>query len=505
MPDIDFNTIPASIENPGTYLEVDSSLAGLGSFTRVTRGLLIGMRLSAGTVAEATVKTLRNAGEAETFFGVGSQLAQMAACWFDIAPDIEVHAVALDEDGGGTAASGTHDVTGTATEDGTLEVIIDDRIKVPVSVSSGDDGDTVAAAIVSAVTASTYDRRIVTPSFLSPTLTWTYRHKGTMGNGHRIKVVTDSIPAGITISAHEVYLSSGATDPDMDTATAALGDTRYTHIGSGLNDTANIGKLCDTFLGSPATNSGRWAYNVKKWGIGFFGITDTQGNTTTAGNDENAASGLMFGLGKAQKPEHCIAADAAAIAAKVYSVDPAKDLKGRRFSGSYVAPLPADIFTWTERNTVLTDGIATVEYDAGGTARVSRAATLYQTNSGGTPDKAFHDLEDVHNLMASLEEIDQLVTPFIGFKLAPDGTDIPRGAAVITPSVIKGYILSWYKQRVPSRFIDYAGFESDLIVQINSSDQNRLDCVIPLRLVRRAKIIAGKLQFHLGQPFDAAA
>lgn len=501
MSDVDFLAIAQNIEDPGTYIEVDPSRAALGSFDREIRGLIIAQRLSTGTVAEATPTLVRNGAQADTYFGIGSVAATMVHRFKRVNPRVELWVCALDDDGAGTEASVTQTLGGTATEDGSLQVLVDDEILVPVAVTSGDDGDALGAAIVSAVTASKYDRRNVTPSYSTPTLTWTHRHKGTVGNGHRIEFVEGTLPAGLTVNNRIVYLASGATDPDMDTATAALGDTRYTHIASGLNDTANIGKLCDTFLGGPASMVGRWAPGVKKWGLAFFGINETQANSTTAGNAENASSGLMVGAGKAQKPEPNFAAEMAAIAANLYAVDPARDPYGQRFGGTYVAPAVADQFTADERDTLNTDGIATVRY-RNGSAHVQRAATLYQTNAGGTPDKSCHDLVDMQNLMASLEEIEQIADRYVGWKLAPDGTQVPFGAKVMTPSAMAGLILSWYKQRVPTRFVDYDGFAEELLSQINSIDQNRLDQIVPVRLIPHLYVNAIQVQFIKGVPFQ---
>lgn len=491
MGDVTFNEIPQGLEDPQTVIEVDSSRAALGSFSREIRGLIIGVRLAAGTVAEAVPTQFSTVEDAETYWGVGSQMAQMAKRAMQKNPNIEWWGCALDE-AAGTAATLTMLLGGTATEDGSLECVIDDEIVVPVPVLTGEDETVVGPNIVTAVTNALYNRRIVTPTFSIATLTWTYRHKGTMGNGHRIEI--RNLPAGLTNGTPIGYLSAGATDPDMDTATAALGGQRYTHIATGLNDTTNLGKLADTFL------AGRWAYNVKQWGLCFCAVNDTQGNTTTAGNAENSPYMLMLGPGKAQKPEHCWAAEMAAIAAKVYSVDPAKDPLNQPFGGTYVAPSTSDIFTGTERNTLNTDGVATVKYERG-SAKVARAAMTYQTNAAGTPDKAYHDLVDVQNLMASLEELEQLATPFQGWKLAPNGTAIPAGAEVMTPNGMAGLILSWYKQREGTRFIDYEGFKKELISQINSLDQNRLDLVIPERLIPHLYITAMKVSFIRGIPF----
>jgi phage tail sheath gpL-like len=175
------------------------------------------------------------------------------------------------------------------------------------------------------------------------------------------------------------------------------------------------------------------------------------------------------------------------------------DPYGQMFAGSYVEPAQADQFTAPERNTVNTDGIATVVYRRG-SAYVQRAAMLYQTNAGGTPDKACHDLVDVQNLMASLEEIEQIASRYVGWKLAPNGTQVPAGVRVMTPNAMMGLMLSWYAQRVPSRFVDYDGFKEELLAQINSLDQNRLDQILPIRLIPHLYVNAIQVGFIRGVP-----
>jgi hypothetical protein len=70
----------------------------------------------------------------------------------------------------------------------------------------------------------------------------------------------------------------------------------------------------------------------------------------------------------------------------------------------------------------------------------------------------------------------------------------------MTPNAMMGLMLSWYAQRVPSRFVDYDGFKEELLAQINSLDQNLLDQILPIRLIPHLYVNAIQVGFIRGVP-----
>src|SRR5262245_39768306 len=103
---VTFNEIPANYKVPGTVVEVDSTKAQKSSGKKPRKVLMVGQRLSTGTIAQKVKKALRSVENARTWFGAGSMLHGMAIAYFAQRlrlDDIDV--IALDDNGAGAAAT----------------------------------------------------------------------------------------------------------------------------------------------------------------------------------------------------------------------------------------------------------------------------------------------------------------------------------------------------------------------------------------------------------------
>src|SRR5690348_9666505 len=112
---ISFNSIPADIRTFGQFVEFDSSRAVQGLPGMPFKVLLIGQRLSTGTVAAATPFQVPSADYGEAAAGRGSILAGMILAFKKANPYTELWAVGLADDGAGTQGTQTLTVTGPAT------------------------------------------------------------------------------------------------------------------------------------------------------------------------------------------------------------------------------------------------------------------------------------------------------------------------------------------------------------------------------------------------------
>ena len=183
---ISFNAIPADIRVPGQYIEFDASRAVSGLPPIRNRVLLIGQRLAAGSAAALTIQPIVAPAQAIAKFGRGSMLARMAAAYKKADSFFEVHAIALDDAGGGIAASGTITVTGPATVAATIALMIA-GVSVPVVVATGDIASVIATTIAAAIT--TRPDLPVTAAAVAAVVTLTARYKGTIGNA-RFRIVS---------------------------------------------------------------------------------------------------------------------------------------------------------------------------------------------------------------------------------------------------------------------------------------------------------------------------
>ena len=171
-------TIPNDLRVPFVFVEFDPSRAVQGPSLLRYKVLLIGQRLSSGIRPELIVDKITSPDQADSLYGVGSQLAIMFKAFFNNNKLSDVYGVSLDDAGGSTAATGTFALSGTATADGTLVCYVAGR-RFTVAVTSGDTADVVGTALAAAINADT--KLPVTAVNVTGTVTVTARNKGVSG------------------------------------------------------------------------------------------------------------------------------------------------------------------------------------------------------------------------------------------------------------------------------------------------------------------------------------
>ena len=486
---ISFNAIPADIRVPGQYIEFDASRAVSGLPPIRNRVLLIGQRLAAGSAAALTIQPIVAPAQAIAKFGRGSMLARMAAAYKKADSFSEVHAIALDDTGGGTAASGTITVTGPATASATIALMIA-GVSVPVVAAAGEIASVIATKIAAAITAR--PDLPVTAAAVAAVVTVTARNKGTIGNAIDLRhshFAGEALPAGVALAI--VAMVNGAGDPDISTIWAAIGDNSYRTIVIGLTDA--------TTLASARTElDSRWGPLRMLESVAYGAKSGTQVALAAFGAALNSELISVLGTGKSPSWP-CEAAAIYGAACGYYSaIDPARPLHTLSLTG-LVAPKETERFTRTERDLLLRDGIATFTIDQAGTARIERAITTYQTDSLGIDDLAWLDLESVTTLgylRASLRL--RIATKFPRHKLADDGTAFGPGQAVVTPKILRAEIIALAREWETAALVEGLDqFVADLIVERDASDPNRVNALIPPDIVNQFRSFAAAVQFRL--------
>ena len=490
---ISFNTIPANVRVPLFYAEMDNSQAGY--FSQSLRTLIIGQKLAAGIAVADTPILVSRSDDAKTQFGIGSMLARMHEIYRANDAAGEVWCLPLADNGAGAQASGTLTVTGPATEAGTLNLYIGAQ-RVQVAVASGDANTAIAAAINTAINADT--TLPVTSTVLAGVVTATARHKGTLGNGIKLQLNYrgsaggEKTPAGVAVAI--VAMSGGTTDPVLTTALAALGDSEYDFIIMPYTDSTSLDAL-KTLMND---TTGRWAYNRQIYGHVYAAKADTFANLVTLGTARNDQHATIAGY-ETSVPNTAwdYAAAYGARNAVFIAADPARPTQTGELIGILPAPGSAR-FIMTERQTLLNSGIAT-SYVGGGAVRVERAITTYQKNSFSIADPSYLDSETLHTLAYIIRRLRSVVTSkYARHKLANDGTRFGAGQAIVTPSVVRGELLSLYADMEESGIVENAkAFAANLIVERNADDPNRLDVLLPPDLVNQLRIFAVLAQFRL--------
>lgn len=273
QPRTNVSIIPASTEAQNTEQKI----------------LFVGQMESSGTAtAGELVENVANGGVEDVLFGRTSMLATLIRANKVRNQEIQIDVIPLDDAGGGVAATGTITVVGTATEAGSLTVIVgsERNHKYSIAVASADDETAVADAIVAAVTADLDSP--VTAGNVAGVVTFTAVNAGTYGNSIPIEV-RESV-AGITSTAVS-GMTGGATDPVLTSVFDPVDLARYQAVVWPYpNDTVELRAFLD-----PRFN----ADGIVLDGVGFTALNDTVGNLSTLASALNSESLVIFG-GKAE-------------------------------------------------------------------------------------------------------------------------------------------------------------------------------------------------------------
>lgn len=493
---ISFNNIPTTVRTPGVYNEIDNSRALQGLVQNPHKALIIGQRIAAGSVAADTLTAVTRDNLADGFFGPGSILARMCNFFKENNPNTELWAVAVSDNAAGTTASGRITFSGgiSATTTATLNLMINGT-QVPVIMTSGWSCTDMVSAIKGTINTTTYSALPVVASVTGSNVAiFSAVNNGEAGNyiDFRLNYYEGQSTIGVgtpTLSGME----GGANNPDIDDVWSIIDNEQFHYIIQPWIDSSNLTKLenelADRFL--PLED---------KQGHAFTGLRATQASCTTLGNTRNSPHNTIIGANDSPTDPIEWAASLGAVAAFNLNIDPARPLHYLQLKD--VLPPPTQSrFTRAESDILLYDGIATWIVDAGGRAVIERCITTYQTNVLGLPDPSYLDIQT----LATLSEIrfqykTRMQNRFLipRFKLADDTFNVQPGSKVATPKTVKGEILALFNELSDIGLVENLDdFETNLIVERNTTDVNRVDVLLPPDLINQFRILASLVQFIL--------
>jgi phage tail sheath gpL-like len=485
---ISFNGIPTTLRVPFVYVEFDNSKAQQGAAIQPYQTLLIGQKLTAGTATALEPVIVSSEAQAIKLFGAGSILHGMVKSYLENDKVTKLVVIPQDDDGSGVAATGSFDITGTATEDGVLYAYVGAE-RYTVVVASGDTADDVGAALAAEITAD--DERYVDAVNASGVVTGTARNKGEAANLLPLHVnyqVTEETPAGLTVGI--TAMNGGAVNPDVDDVVAVMPDEQFNLISHPYTDTANLAIL-DQELEDRFSPLRQIDGNAISSYDGTLGALSTYGSALNSKHLDVAANASIHA------PWEYAAAYTGQVS-KAAQADPARPFQTLQVQG--ISPKKeSDRFSLTERNTLLFDGIATSTVDSGGAVRIERAITTWQTNDAGAPDTSYLDL----NTKLTLSYLRyswrvRMQQRYPRHKLANSGTRFGAGQAVITPLVGKAEAVMLFAEWEELGLVEGIDqFKRDLIVERNKQDPNRLDFLMPPDLLNQLRVVGTSIQFLL--------
>ncbi len=498
---ISFNNVPDSIRTPGVNTEVDNSRALQGLVANPHKALIIGQMLDTGTAPLETIKYITSDGLADGFFGPGAVLARMCNIFKQNNPNTELHAIALSNNGGVQAENIVKFDSGYSATANTAYYLMVNGQKAYVTIASGwsvTDVNSAAVDIVSAditlpVTCSTS-----ASATGSDHLVFMAKTSGTLGNYIDIRgnyYTGQSNPAGW--SEQGIFydsMASGAVDPDLGDTWAVIDGEQYHYIVQPYIDASNLTEI-------EVELRDRFTALEDNQGHGFTCVRGTQASCTTLGNTRNSPHNTIAGMYDVPNAPEEFASAWGAIGAWNLNNDPARPLHTLALTGILPPNDKASLFTRAERDILLYDGIATWTMSPGGNVQIERSITTYQTNALGGADPSYLDIQT----LATLGEIryqfkTRMLNRFIAprMKLADDTFPVQPGSNVVTPKTVKQEIIALFAELRDAALIENLDdFVDNLVVERNSTDVNRIDCLLPPDLINQFRILAGLLQFIL--------
>lgn len=460
------------VAKPAVTVNINS--AQLSVTNQPQKILFVGQQLASGSATDKTLQTNIQPGDEVGLYGQNSIIAQMIREARKVNAVTQFDGIPLDDAGAAVDATGTMAVTGTATEGGTLTLILgsESNAKVEVSVSTGDTATVVGDAIAAAING--LDDILVSAANVTGTVTITALNGGTIGNSIGLSVTGAANIAGIAIIL--TGMSSGATDPVLTNVLDVIGDTRYQAIvwAFPLAPTEVI-----TFLDARFNT-----VNDVLDGVAFSASVDTFSNIQSAAAALNSQSYTTFGFKKITEAEYVgpslieppimVAAqfagirsfrltDGESISSVVISNRGALDsVGGAALASKPYFNTPMNEFFieaqgrgWSknEQGSLETAGVAVVGNNSSATeVIVSTVPTTYKTDTGGNPDESFKFLNFVDTASGAREFIvNNLKSRFAQSRLT--NGDLVAGRDAANTALLRATLIEFYNTLSGPQFV----------------------------------------------------
>lgn len=426
--------------------------------------------------------------------------------------------------GNGVQASGIATITGKATSTGSVYLTVGGTTYIG-AIALGDEASIVAASLAAAinegnelsatvigsvvtykwVSQGTFANAYEVTSSVSATgvaidatqlsggtnagVTLTARNGGTLGNGIGVytKLTSDDGDfADNLLSNINKSLSGGASDPDLATALASLGEDLWDFIACPYSQIAHLDEL-DNWL------SERWGPMSQTYGSYYTALVNkTAGEVLALTESRNGPHGSLLPMNGSPQAAYRVAAAYAAVAAVHLQDAPelSRPLHTLVLEGILPPKQVAARWSLLERQSFYYGGASGYTVNSAGQVVIDRAVTFFQRDAYGNPSSTWLDVNTLAQLMYGLRFIRQYVEgSYPRCALVNDNVGNLQG--FVTPVDIFNAMVHAYKTLEDiGVFQDSATFQSMLVVERNSQDPNRLDTYLPLEAVNQLRVLA---------------
>jgi phage tail sheath gpL-like len=437
---------------------------------------------------------------ASQLWGAGSQVARMYRQWRQVSPFSEVYVMPIPDDPASVAASETLTFTGSVTATGVLWLYVA-GVGIAVVLTNAMSATQCASAVSSAVNANT--DLPVTSSPSAGVVTFTAKNAGLAGNDIDIRVNYRGIqngevtPAGIMVtlsglsssSSGSSSLASGATNPSTMLAAllALLPNRNWGALASPYTDATSLNDI-QTFMGDV---NGQWSWLTMKYGSAFLCQRTTLASLQTNGLARNDQHACIMGVYNSPAPADEWSAAFAAAYLQAQLAQPGCSSNYLALTG-LLPPAVVDRFHDVDKDTLLHSGISVFDVEADGSVIIRKAITTYQTNVLGNVDPSFLQVDDMFRIAAAIRYMQAKSDEILPqARLEADGTRLPPGLNIVTPSTYRAYLLGWYDDLIAQGIVqDKDGFSAGLVVEIDAANDKRLDVLWPGKMVGDLDIVA---------------
>lgn len=467
---VTFFTIPIVL-TPGVFVENNAAKANRGLPALPNRVVIVGSMLSTAVNTTAGVLYEMTTEDSGVRFGINSQLHKAVRFFKRKDPNTEVWAIGQLDDGGGIAHTKTITLgAGPSTAAGVYHFLVHGEERVDVLIPSGSTAD-VAAGLIN--TALGLEENIMFGSgVVGPVVTVTANHAAEFSSDLDLRLnffvgQVDDTPPGLTLVIADVI--AGATNPDITTTIAAVGDEWFTTWVLGWADNANVLAL-ETELDL------RWGGTVQQDGLAYYGAVGDHSTLLTLGGTTDSQFTLIMAAGQSPTPPWVWAAQMAAASTGLSN--PA--IPRQTVSLPDCRPPVQNVrFNRTERNLLLGRGISTHKV-VGTNAQIERLVTTYKTGPSGLADTTYRS----QNVMLQLLAIRFTTRQRISAKypqaiLVDDGTDVGPGVIAVSPLDLKGELVDLFLDWQTFGWVENVEqFKEDLIVEKSDDDPDTVDAVM---------------------------
>lgn len=372
---------------PGVVHKIDFSRAIRGLRGMPRRVLLIGHKLSAGTLLLGTIAQVNTESDVVALAGEGSMLTAMwraAKANADVSLPIDIVAVAP---AAGAAAAHTTvlvDTDGANVTAAGEVVIYIGGVRIAVGVTQADTAATCATALIAAINAIPSLPVVAEATETAAEVMLTCKWVGATGNAVDVRSAyypDDAQAPGVTLTIP--VMTGGTTSPDMDAVVTAMTSYRATEIVTPFTDSTGLAALEQEL-------ANRWSANNMQDGQLVFCLRGNVSDITTALATRNSDQVHTIAVKNDCTSPWETAAMAAALIESQAALDPAVPYTGQVLVG-YMGPRKNGLEP-AEQNALLAAGASPLAVASDGSAALGRVVTNYTQNRIGAADASRREL-----------------------------------------------------------------------------------------------------------------